>query len=71
MPKIVDHDVQREKFANAAIRIVARAGLEGLTMRAVALERGHPTGPLFHYFNSKDELLMEAIRDHREREAVV
>ncbi len=62
MPKIVDHDVQREKFANAAIRIVARAGLEGLTMRAVASEAGLSYGSLFHYFNSKDELLMEAIR---------
>jgi DNA-binding transcriptional regulator YbjK len=62
MPKIVDHDVQREKFANAAIRIVARAGLEGLTMRAVAAEAGLSYGSLFHYFNSKDELLMEAIR---------
>ena len=62
MPKIVDHDLQREKFANAAIRIVARKGLEGLTMRSVASEAGLSYGSLFHYFNSKDELLMQAIR---------
>ncbi|MCJ7815294.1 MAG: TetR family transcriptional regulator C-terminal domain-containing protein [Xanthomonadales bacterium] len=62
MPKIVDRDVQREKFATAAIRIVAREGLEGLTMRSVATEAGLSYGSLFHYFNSKDELLMQAIR---------
>jgi len=62
MPKIVDHDVQREKFARAVIRLVAREGLEGMTMRAVAAEAGLSYGSLFHYFNSKDELLMHAIR---------
>jgi len=62
MPKIVDHDVQREKFARAVIRLVAREGLEGMTMRAVAEEAGLSYGSLFHYFNSKDELLMHAIR---------
>ena len=62
MPKIVDHDVQRAKFAEAAMRLIARHGLEGVTMRAVATEAGLSYGSLFHYFNSKDELLMHAIR---------
>ena len=35
MPKIVDHDSQRGRFAEAVIRLVAREGLEGLTMRGV------------------------------------
>ena len=38
MPKIVDHDLQRETFAEAAMRLIARNGLEGVTMRAVATE---------------------------------
>ena len=62
MPKIVDHDRQRAKFAEAAIRLVARDGFEGMTMRAVAAEAGLSYGSLFHYFNSKDELLMHAVR---------
>lgn len=62
MPKIVDHDVQRVKFAEAAMRLIARLGLEGVTMRAVAAEAGLSYGSLFHYFDSKDELLMHAIR---------
>ncbi len=62
MPKIVDHDVQREKFVSAAMRLIARQGLEGVTMRAVAREAGLSYGSLFHYFDSKDDLLMHAVR---------
>jgi DNA-binding transcriptional regulator YbjK len=62
MPKIVDHDIQRVKFAEAAMSLIARHGLEGVTMRAVAAEAGLSYGSLFHYFKSKDELLMHAIR---------
>ena len=63
MPKIVDHDEQRRRFAHAAMRLIAREGLEGVTMRAVAREAGLSYGSLFHYFSSKDELLMHAVED--------
>ncbi|MBT8080239.1 MAG: TetR/AcrR family transcriptional regulator; helix-turn-helix transcriptional regulator [Gammaproteobacteria bacterium] len=62
MPKIVDHDAQRLLFAEAAMRLIAQNGLEGVTMRAVAAEAGLSYGSLFHYFASKDELLMYAVR---------
>jgi AcrR family transcriptional regulator len=62
MPKIVDHEAQRETFALAAMRLIARQGLEGVTMRAVAAEAGLSYGSLFHYFESKDDLLMHAVR---------
>jgi AcrR family transcriptional regulator len=62
MPKIVNHDLQREKFAEAAMNLIARHGLEGVTMRAVAKEAGLSYGSLFHYFTSKDELLMHAVQ---------
>jgi len=62
MPKIVDHDRRREKFAQAAMRLIAKHGLEGVTMRAVATEAGLSYGSLFHYFDSKDELLLYAVR---------
>jgi len=62
MPKIVNHDSRRGRFAEAAIRLIARDGLEGLNMRAVAAEAGLSYGSLFHYFDSKDELLMHAVR---------
>jgi len=62
LPKIVDHDLQRERFAEAAMSLIARHGLEGVTMRAVSKEAGLSYGSLFHYFESKDDLLKHAIR---------
>ena len=62
MPKIVDHEAQREIFSQAAMRLIARDGLEGVTMRAVANEAELSYGSLFHYFDSKDDLLKHAIR---------
>jgi AcrR family transcriptional regulator len=41
--------------------LIARHGPEGLTMRAVAAEAGLSYGSLFHYFATKDELLMHAV----------
>jgi AcrR family transcriptional regulator len=68
MPKIVDHEEQRRLFAKAAMRLIAREGLEGMTMRAVAKEAGLSYGSLFHYFSSKDELLMHAVEDSMQQQ---
>ena len=68
MPKIVDHQEQRRRFAEATMRVIASAGLEGVTMRAVASEAGLSYGSLFHYFESKDDLLMHAVRHSTEQQ---
>jgi AcrR family transcriptional regulator len=44
----------------AALRVIMRAGVEGLTVREVAKEAGFTTGALTHYFTSKDQVLIEA-----------
>jgi len=68
MPKIVNHELQRDTFAEAAMRLIAQKGLEGVTMRAVATEAGLSYGSLFHYFDSKEELLMHAVRTTIEKQ---
>jgi len=68
MPKIVDHNAQRETFAEATMRLIARHGIEGVTMRAVAAEANLSYGSLFHYFDSKDDLLMHAVRQLTSRQ---
>ncbi|HSV02648.1 MAG TPA: TetR family transcriptional regulator C-terminal domain-containing protein [Phenylobacterium sp.] len=60
MARAVDHAERREIFAAAALRVIMREGVAGLTVRAVAAEAGFTTGALTHYFNSKDQLLIEA-----------
>ncbi|HLU55445.1 MAG TPA: TetR family transcriptional regulator C-terminal domain-containing protein [Pseudonocardia sp.] len=65
MPKKVDHDEQRRRIAEALWRIVARGGLEAVSMRDVAAEAGLSSAQ--HYFASKDELLRYALEHMVER----
>jgi AcrR family transcriptional regulator len=60
MAKQVNHKERREVFAMAALRVIMRAGVGGLTVREVAKEAGFTTGALTHYFTSKDQVLIEA-----------
>jgi AcrR family transcriptional regulator len=57
VPKIVDHDERRLELVDATWRIIARLGIEGATMREIALEAGFANGALKPYFPTKDTLL--------------
>jgi AcrR family transcriptional regulator len=57
VPKIVDHDERRLELVDATWRIIARNGLEGATMREIAMEAGFANGALKPYFPTKDTLL--------------
>jgi AcrR family transcriptional regulator len=61
MPKVVDHDERREALARAVWSVVARAGVEGATVRAVAAEAGWSMGALRYYFATQDGLLTFAL----------
>ena len=58
MPRVVDVDERRRQLAEAAARLIARAGVEAATLRDVAAEAGWTTGALTHYFADKRELLL-------------
>jgi AcrR family transcriptional regulator len=62
VPKVVDRERRRGDLAKAAARVIARIGLEGVTVQAVAAEAGCSAGSLAHYFRNKDELLVHALR---------
>jgi len=62
MPKIVDVDQRRMELAAAAARVIARAGVDGASMREIATEAGWTTGTLVHYFANKHELLDFTLR---------
>lgn len=57
MPKIVDHEKQKQLVAEAVWRIIRREGLEGATVRKIAEEAGVSAGSLRHYFGTQSELL--------------
>lgn len=60
MPKKVDHQARRVAIAEAVWRLMARGGIEAVTMRNVAASAGMSLGQVQHYFSSKDELLSSA-----------
>lgn len=62
MPKIVDQKARRAHVAEAAVRVIARDSFEGMNMRAVAKEAGISYGSLFHYFESKEAVLLETVQ---------
>lgn len=48
------------EIVDAAVRVIARDGLSGASLRVIAREIGYTTGVLMHYFADKEELLVAA-----------
>lgn len=48
------------EIVDAAVRVIARDGLSGASLRSIAREIDYTTGVLMHYFRNKEELLVAA-----------
>jgi AcrR family transcriptional regulator len=59
----------REEIVDATRRVLARDGLPGTTLDAVAREVGLTKAALYYYYPSKDALLFDAVYDILERQA--
>lgn len=55
-------DERRELILSAALRVFSRRGVVGTKMSMIAAEAGISHGLLYHYFKSKDELLLTLVR---------
>ncbi|MFZ1906652.1 MAG: TetR family transcriptional regulator C-terminal domain-containing protein, partial [Steroidobacteraceae bacterium] len=62
MPKIVDHEKRRDEIALVACRVVARHGFEQTTIVRIAREAGYTTGMVAHYFDTKQDIIIAALR---------
>jgi TetR/AcrR family transcriptional regulator, transcriptional repressor of bet genes len=62
MPKIVDHDRRRDEIALAACRVVAQYGFEQATSVRIARAAGYTTGMVAHYFDTKRDIVIAALR---------
>ncbi len=62
MPKVVDHAQRRDEIAQAACQVVADHGFERATVARIARAAGYTTGMLAHYFESKQEIILAALR---------
>jgi AcrR family transcriptional regulator len=61
------HGERREALLSAAMRVLDRDGMRGLTYRSVAREAGVSHGLVRHHFGSRDALIHEAVLDLAER----
>jgi AcrR family transcriptional regulator len=62
MPKVVDHAQRRDEIAQAACQAVAEYGFEQATVARIARAAGYTTGMLAHYFESKQAIILAALR---------
>ncbi len=62
LPKIVDHERRRDEIALVACRVVAAYGFDQATIVRIAREAGYTTGMVAHYFDTKQEIVIAALR---------
>lgn len=62
MPKVVSHEARRRSMIEASWEVIAREGMEGVTLRKVAAEAECTTGRITHYFSNRDDLIVSALR---------
>jgi TetR/AcrR family transcriptional repressor of bet genes len=62
MPKVVDHAQRRDEIAHVACEVVAQYGFEQATVARIARAAGYTTGMVAHYYDSKQEIILAALR---------
>jgi AcrR family transcriptional regulator len=62
MPKIVDHAKRREEIAQVTCQVVAENGFDQTTVAKIAEAAGYTTGMVAHYYESKQEIILAALR---------
>jgi TetR/AcrR family transcriptional repressor of bet genes len=62
MPKIVDHARRRDEIALVACKVVADHGFEQATVARIARAAGYTTGMVAHYYDSKQDIILAALR---------
>ncbi|MDQ0990208.1 TetR/AcrR family transcriptional regulator [Streptomyces sp. V3I7] len=65
MPRRYDPE-RRQRIIDAAIRVVGRKGIAGLSHRSVAAEANVPLGSTTYHFATLDDLMVAALRQANE-----
>lgn len=63
MPIVVDIDERCARISEVASSIIARAGLQGLTIRAIAQEVGYSTSFVTDFFADKRSIMLRILSD--------
>jgi AcrR family transcriptional regulator len=62
VPKIVDHAKRRDEIAQVACQVVAKYGFDKATIARIARAAGYTTGMIAHYYDSKSQIILGALR---------
>lgn len=62
MPKVVDAGQRREDIADAALRVIARDGIDHATLQRIAAEARLAIGSVRHYLPSQNDVIRAAMR---------
>ena len=62
MPKLVNHARRRDEIALVACQAIAQRGFAQATVAHIARAAGYTTGMVAHYFDSKQEIILAALR---------
>lgn len=69
MPIVVDHDERRHYIARVVERVIAKQGMDAVTIRNVAREAGFRSTLISHYFRDKKDMLTFTLDSIRSRAA--
>lgn len=59
-----DHDKKRQVIQETAARVFADIGFDRTSMNLLSKECGVSKAAIYHYYNSKDELLFDILKSH-------
>ena len=66
----MDHvEDKRQAILDATLRLISKNGFHGTAMSKIAQEAGVSTGSIYHYFDSKDELIDELYKAIKRKSA--
>jgi AcrR family transcriptional regulator len=60
LASVAQRSTRQGEIVEAAVHVIARDGLSGASLRAIAREIGYTTGVVMHYFKDKEDLLVAA-----------
>ena len=62
MPKLGMKEFRKDQVTEATMRCIIRKGLSNLSVKEIAAEAGLSTGIIYHYFDNKDDLLLQVLK---------
>jgi len=68
MPRVVNHEAQREELLGKAFEIFSDRGYAATSMRELAKGLKVSTGTLYHYFGGKDDIFEQMVTWTSERD---